>query len=634
MSFIKTGLREMTLKVRRQKTRMALQHEKRLLQKSEIALGREGTAEAANFPEVRNEIVALKKIEQEQKEVTGRIAQIEEALKKIDAQRQENSKKQAADLAELEEERRPLLQARDEARSVTSRCDQELTGIDRRRQENESTDRDLLKKVTALQETKPPPDDLQALLDRLSSERARLPRVNAEIDQARLGGVDACRNAHEKLSAAEAVVSQVDKKIAQVRSEYEAKDRALNENARAQQEEVRQARQQHQTVEKKKNPAYLNIGRHLAAQGIAPPNAPHLLTEVQQRRTAADRHTAHKKELAELSSQIDKQELRKFYFAIASILVLLAILYPLVSKSPTKREWLPRETLAILSLDLERFNKGDVPLAWRKQQPDAWQKVATGLFGPAARTPVLNLAEDAQRVTRALTVDERQPEREYVLVESGGDLAPVVRDLNGDDSFLKSTVTGLVIWEGKDVTVARLGPRTLAVGSLGEVDRLVQVRLGTEPDLKIDDPLLALFQTLDSDAALRLVSRSPRDLGTFFGPILPREFLEMCGLLGLEITLAKPAKAHLIVRTTDATKAKSWAAALQNEPARWFTIPGSDFLLATGAPKVEQKEDQLDLHFDVSEGAARLFLQRLAKVQSIPLTPPPPVAIPSITATP
>jgi hypothetical protein len=96
VSFITTGLRELALKVRRQKTRMALRHEKRLLQKSEINLGREGCQEAANFPEVRNEIVALKKLEQEQKEVALRIAKIEEAIKKIQNQRQENTKEQNA----------------------------------------------------------------------------------------------------------------------------------------------------------------------------------------------------------------------------------------------------------------------------------------------------------------------------------------------------------------------------------------------------------------------------------------------------------------------------------------------------------------------------------------------------------
>ena len=84
MSFIRTGFRELALKARRQRTRLALKHEKRVLQKEEIALGREGTAEAANFPEVRSEIVALKKLEQEQKEVAVRITKIEEALTEIE----------------------------------------------------------------------------------------------------------------------------------------------------------------------------------------------------------------------------------------------------------------------------------------------------------------------------------------------------------------------------------------------------------------------------------------------------------------------------------------------------------------------------------------------------------------------
>src|SRR6185295_4772488 len=142
--------------------------------------------------------------------------------------------------------------------------------------------------------------------------------------------------------------AQVDKKIAKTHAEFEGRDRALQESARAQQEEVKQARQQHQTVEEKKNPAYLNIGRHLASRGIAPPNAPHLLREVQKHRTAVDRHSQHTAELAVLSSQIDKQELRKFYFSIVSVLVLLAIILPLVFQSPQKREWLPQETEAIL----------------------------------------------------------------------------------------------------------------------------------------------------------------------------------------------------------------------------------------------------------------------------------------------
>ena len=46
------------------------------------------------------------------------------------------------------------------------------------------------------------------------------------------------------------------------------------------------------------------------------------------------KHAQHKAELAVLSSQIDKQELRKFYFSVFSVLFLLAIILPLVFKSP------------------------------------------------------------------------------------------------------------------------------------------------------------------------------------------------------------------------------------------------------------------------------------------------------------
>jgi len=615
VSFISTGLRELALKARRQRTRLALKHEKRVLQKSEIALGREGTAEAANFPEVRNEIVALKKLEQEQKEVTVRIAKIEEALKQIEEQRQENSREQAAALAKLEAEKRPLVERRNGVKSGAERCDKELASIERRLQENDAADRDLLKKLSTLQAAEPAPADLQMQLERIGAERARLPNEKAEMMQARLGSAEACRVAKATLAAEEALVAQADKNIARVRGEFEGRDRTLKESSRAQEEEVKQARQQHQTVEEKKNPAYLNIGRHLASQGIAPPTAPHLLNDVQRHRAAVDRHEEHKQALALLSAQIDKQELRKFYFTLFSLLALLAIILPLVSQSPTKRDWFPQATLAILSLDIDQFIKGPLANRWRKEQPDLWQKVANGLLRTAMRAPALNLARDARRVTRALTIEENNEQQEYVLVETRGDLAPILRTIAEDKNFARSTVSGLVVWQGPDVTVARVGPKTLAVGSLGEVDRLVQVRLGTEPDLKIDDPLLQRFQELDANSALRLVARTPADLATVFGPILPAEFLGASKLLGLEMTLAVPAKAHLIVRALDPAKAKELVAGLQSEPARWLTIPGSDFLLAAEPPKVEQKNENLELHFDIPEGAARLLLQRLAKVQ-------------------
>src|SRR6266513_2558181 len=385
MSFIRTGFREIALKVRRQRTRIALRHEKRLLQKSEINLGREGTTQAANFPELRSEIVSLKKLEQEQKEVALRIAQIEEGIERIEAERQQNTRDQNDAVAKLETEKKPLLQQRNQAKHAANLCERELAAVARRIQENDAADRDLLKQLSGLHALNPPPPDLEARSASIGARRARLPEERAELVRARLGSADAARLAKEKLIAAEAELSVVEKNIERVRTEFEARDRTLNENIRVQQEAVREARAHHQTVEERKNPAYLNIGRHLASQGIAPPNAPQLLTEVQRHRTAMDRHLQHSAELARLSSQIDKQELRKFYFSVLSVLALLLIILPLVFQRPARREWLPQETEAILSINIDRFERDDLPKRWRKDHPDVWAKAWPGLIGGAER---------------------------------------------------------------------------------------------------------------------------------------------------------------------------------------------------------------------------------------------------------
>jgi chromosome segregation ATPase len=268
VSFIRTGLRELGLKVRRQRTRMALRHVKRQLQRSEIYLGREGTAQAASFPEVRNEIVALKKLEQEQKEVALRITQIEVAVKQIEEERAENTRAQNDAISKLETEKKPILQRRDEAKSAATICERELASVESRLQANDLADRELLKQLSALQAQAPPPADLDTRTAALAGKRARLPQERAEIVRAREGSAEACRQATQKLATAEEELSAAERNITRVRERFEATDRALAEKVRTQQDALRDARAQHQTVEERKNPAYLNIGRHLATRGI------------------------------------------------------------------------------------------------------------------------------------------------------------------------------------------------------------------------------------------------------------------------------------------------------------------------------------------------------------------------------
>src|SRR5215831_14841292 len=477
MSFIRTGFRELALKLKRQRTRIALRHERRLLQKSEINLGREGTAQAANFPELRNEIVALKKLEQEQKEVALRLARIEEGIKRIEEERRQIAREQAQAIAKLEAEKKPLIQQRNQAKTTMEVCERELAGVERRIQESEAADRDLLKQFSDLHALNPAPPDLEALSAGIMAKRARLPDERAELVRARMGSADAVRTAKEKLTNAESDLSAVEKNIVRTRSEFEARDRKLAESIGTQQQAARDARTRHQTVEERKNPAYLSIGRHLSDKGVAPPNAAHLLEEAHRRKQAVDLQLQHQAELARLSSQIDKQELRKFYFSVFSVLVLLAITLLVVFQSPRGREWLPQETDTILSINADQFERATLARRWRDAQPKLWP----GLIGPAASVPGLNPSRDTARITRALTTNETGETREFNLVQTRRALAKVIRTVADDKNFQKRSISGLPVWERQpssadsppqsagapgtavakpDFSVARVGPAT------------------------------------------------------------------------------------------------------------------------------------------------------------------------------
>jgi hypothetical protein len=624
MSFIRTGFREIALKVKRQRTRIALRHEKRLLQRSEINLGREGTAQAANFPELRNEIVALKKLEQEQKEVALQIARIEEGIKTIEEERQQNAREQAEALAKLEADKKPLLQQQNQAKHNLDVCERELAGMERRLQESEAADRDLLKQLSDLHALNSPPADFEARSTNIIARQARLPEERAELIRARLGSADAVRLAKEKLNAVEAELSAVEKNIARTRSEFEARDRKLNDNIRAQQDAAREARARHQTVEERKNPAYLSIGRHLAAKGVAPPNAPQLLAQAHRRREAVDAHLQHKAELALLSSQIDKQELRKFYFSVFSVLVLLALILLVVFQSPRGREWLPQETDTILSINAEQFERANLAKRWRNEEPALWP----GLVGAAASVPGLNLPHDAVRITRALTTNEAGETREFNLVQARRDVSKAIRAITTDKSFQKRSISGLPLWERKpasadatadkpDFAVARVGPATLAVGAPEEVDELVLVRLGMKPDLKITGQLFDRFQALDRDSALRLISRDPPDLARVFHPIFTRELLEASQLLGLAVNLQNPVKARVLIKVNSSTRTTDLARNLHDKPQQWLRLPDTQVLLYAQTPEVQTHDSSnIELRFTMPEGSARLLLERLAKTDT------------------
>jgi len=85
-----------------------------------------------------------------------------------------------------------------------------------------------------------------------------------------------------------------------------------------------------------------------------------------------------------------------------------------------RRKWGARERCGI------GCQRASCALRWRKEQPESWTAVWTGLIGGAARTPVLNLTRDAVRVTRAVNDTDEGKRHEFILVQTRNDVAPVI----------------------------------------------------------------------------------------------------------------------------------------------------------------------------------------------------------------
>src|SRR5438067_9962810 len=222
------------------------------------------------------------------------------------------------------------------------------------------------------------------------------------------------------------------------------------------------------------------------------------------------------------------------------------------------------------------------------------------------------------RVTRALTTAENSPPREFLLVEARDNVSTVVRTIAEDKQFERRTIGGLPVWQRSDFSIARVGPKTLAVGMPDGVDELVRVRLGLEADLQIKGEFFDRFQALDRETTLRLISRDPPGLARAFHPIFPRELLESAQLLGLGVSLQTPAKARLLLRLPSENAASDLAISIHDDLQCWLRIEQSDLPLFAAPPEINRQHADLEIRFNIPENSARLLLQRIAKSDAPP----------------
>lgn len=560
MDFLSTGVKEVTRRLRRQRNRHALSSARRAADRADVELGRRAWEALREDESVRPHREAVDQLSEDVEAANARVRELDIQLHGQEVAREAARAEHKQALQQIEDERKPLRRRLEE---LQTRLAEQSRKMPEQAPAREETEREL------------------------TGVRAQLLALVQRGNQARIA-----LGSRER--AATVAIAGLVKQIAQIRREVGR-------------------------IEEKKDPSFLHLGRR-AVQGDEPPaGAETQYAEARRRRQSYERLLALEAAWGRESRDADKQDLRIFKFVAVTAAVLVAGGLLFIFRTPSRRDWLPVKTETILSLNVSRFAEGDFARALQAQEPNAWQEVWSGMVRKVAQTPGIDVRRQVSRITRALAPSPSGgAPLDYMLVEIrlSTPLDALLDNLRSKEGFAKSAGNGLPIYQRDDLSVAQIGPQTLAVGSREVVEELVNVRLGLRQDLKSDDQFFTGFTSLDEGSAFRLVTQQPRSLSDLAGPFLDAEVLAKCRAVGMTLDLREPVTAVFVLDVTDPLTAERIARQLQATPDRVLTLQGGGPNLFIEPPFVRAQESQVEWRLKMTQPAARELLERISQLGS------------------
>ncbi len=634
MNFLHTGIKAVSRRLRRQKNRLALAHTHGALERAEIALGRTcwRRLETLDDPAAHGAVATLRLLEGELAENAAQVAAFGEKVKAQEADRETARRETQATLAKMDEERRPVVQQEKEAQARISEQSAALREHDRQTAELDAEQLSLLREHAQLQVTAgvadaEAPDNVRGREMRrreINAQRAALPERVARLKAGREAIAAPLAELDAALRETRARLTEFNRRAAEVRGALATREKQITAAVAALNQEIATTRRQADRIEEAKEEPFRQAGAVLADHDAQPdgPEAERLYEEVLRQRQVLRSLNELEHNWRQESEAANRQDLRIFHFVWISCCIVLALSLLLVFRAPARREYLPENTESVVSLNVKRLSPADLARALQ-EEPDVWQQLSNGLVRKVAAVPEIHLENDVVRVTRATLPGD---EGDYLLVEmeSTADVDELIRTLNRARSpFSVDIVDGLsryTRWQDKEQgpSLARIGPRTLALGSYEAVAQLVHVRLGVRPDMRVDAEFLNEFARLDQDSALRVLTARPERLRTLTDPILTSQLLdrERCDLLGLAVDLepGKPVSARFLLRGTTAAQATSIANFLRASPDQALQLQAAGPNLFVEPPAVDQHGQGVEWRFRMTSPASKEFLERVSRL--------------------
>lgn len=617
MNFVSTGVQEVTRRLRRQRNRPALSSARRAADRAEIELGRHGWEAVREDEAVRPQLEAVNKLSDDVEAANGRVRALDIQLHDREVQRETARREHHQTLQQIEEERRPLQRALEEKQVQLAEHHKNSQDHAAQVRSLEAEAAALAKDAARIQFEPGRQEKLEVIAERRGAIAQRL----AELDASRPDLAVAREATEQELARLRASLLGLVQRGNQAKIALGSHERTAAVAIAALVKQIAQLRRRVARIEEKKDPSFLAIGRRLTQLDQPPAGAESQFAEARRQRQSYERLVALEAAWLRESRDADKQDLRIFKFVAVTAAVLVAGGLLLFFRTPSKRDWLPRKTETILSLNVSRFAEGDFAHSLQAQEPDAWEEVWSGLVRKVAQTPGIDVRRQVSRITRALAPSPGGgAPLDYLLVEirPSTPMESLLDNLRIKEGFLKNPGQGLPIYRKGDLALAQIGPETLAVGSFNVVEELVNVRLGLQQDLKSDDQFFTGFAALDEQSAFRLVTQRPSSLGNLAGPFLEAEVLAKCRAVGLTLDLREPCTAVFVLDLADPAAAEHVGRQLAATPDRVLKLQSAGPNLFIEPPSVRTKESQVEWRFKMTQPAARELLQRIAQLGAPP----------------
>lgn len=620
MNFVSTGVQEVTRRLRQQRNRHALSSARRAADRADIELGRRGWEAVREDETLRPHLDALNKLSDDVEAANGRVRALDVQLHDQETQRDAARKEHHQALQQIEEERKPLQRALEEKQVRLAECNKQLQEHAAQVRAVEAEAAELVKNAELL----PFGPDREQKGQDIAGRRAIIAQRLAELDARRPGLTQAREATEQELTQLRASLLSLVQRGNQAKIALGSRERTATVAIAALVKQIAQLRRRVARIEEKKDPAFLAIGRRLTQLEQPPEGAESQFAEARRRRQSYERLVALESAWLRESRDANKQDLRIFKFVAVTAAVLVAGALLLFFRTPSKRDWLPRKTETILSLNVARFAGGDFSRSLQAQEPNAWDEVWSGMVRKVAQTPGIDVRRQVSRITRALAPSPGGgAPLDYLLVEMrpSTPMDSLLNNLRTREGFVKNPGQGLPIYQKGDLAVAQIGPETLAVGSFNVVEELVNVRLGLQQELKSDDQFFTGFTTLDEQSAFRLVTQQPRSLSNLAGPFLDAEVLAKCRAVGLTLDLREPCTAVFVLDLADPAAAEHIGRQLASTPDRVLKLQSAGPNLFIEPPAVRTRDSQVEWRFKMTQPAARELLQRISQLGAPPDRP-------------